>query len=159
MADLSVDGYSTAIRPTLNLAIIIDHYYRICITWNDILQCKTSVAMPKVLVSGCFDLLHNGHIEFFREAAEHGDLYVRLGSAANIKSLKGRDTMYTDAERLYMVENIKCVKEAAISVGTGRFDFVQDAKELRFVACISGHGLSCSIRCLEIHAAPRVGKV
>lgn len=30
--------------------------------------------MPKkVFVSGCYDLLHSGHVEFFREAAQYGD--------------------------------------------------------------------------------------
>lgn len=85
----------------------------------------------KVLVSGCFDLLHSGHVEFFREAAEYGDLYVRLGSSANVKALKNHETMYSDAERLFMVKNIVGVKDAAISAGTGRFDFVEDAKLLK----------------------------
>ena len=63
--------------------------------------------MPKkVLVSGCFDLLHSGHIEFFRQAAEYGDLYVRLGSDANIKLLKGHAPMYNNAERVFMVQNV-----------------------------------------------------
>ena len=56
----------------------------------------------KVLVSGCFDLLHSGHVEFFREAAEYGDLYVRIGSDSNIRALKAHETMYSDEERLFM---------------------------------------------------------
>ena len=60
-----------------------------------------------------------GHVEFFREAAKYGDLYVRLGSSKNIKMLKNHDTMYTDAERLFMVQNIKGVHDAAISLGSG----------------------------------------
>ena len=53
-----------------------------------------STIRKKVLVSGCFDLLHSGHVEFFRECAEYGDLYVRLGTDANIAALKGHKTMY-----------------------------------------------------------------
>lgn len=34
----------------------------------------------KVFVSGCYDLLHSGHVEFFRQASEFGDLYVGIGS-------------------------------------------------------------------------------
>ena len=34
----------------------------------------------KVFVSGCYDLLHSGHVEFFRQAAQYGDLYVGIGS-------------------------------------------------------------------------------
>ena len=85
----------------------------------------------KVLVSGCFDLLHSGHVEFFREAAQHGDLYVRVGSDENIKALKGHEPMYNNDERVYMAQNIVGVKDAAVSVGTGRFDFVEDAKEIK----------------------------
>ena len=44
----------------------------------------------KVFVSGCFDMLHSGHVEFFREAAQYGDLYVAIGSDRTIFELKGR---------------------------------------------------------------------
>ena len=30
----------------------------------------------KVFVSGCYDMLHSGHVAFFEEAAAYGDLYV-----------------------------------------------------------------------------------
>jgi len=42
----------------------------------------------KVFVSGCYDMLHSGHIAFFSEAATHGDLYVGLGSDKTINGLK-----------------------------------------------------------------------
>ena len=61
----------------------------------------------KVLVSGCFDLLHSGHIEFFKEAAALGELHVRLGSDANIRALKDHAPMYSDAERLFMVRSTR----------------------------------------------------
>ena len=32
--------------------------------------------MVKVFVSGCFDVLHSGHIRFFEEASQYGDLYA-----------------------------------------------------------------------------------
>ena len=69
----------------------------------------------KVIVSGCFDLLHSGHIAFFREAASYGDLYVALGSDKTIFDLKGRVPINTEKERLYMVRSVKCVKDAFIS--------------------------------------------
>ena len=34
----------------------------------------------KVFVSGCYDMLHSGHVAFFKEASTHGDLYVGIGS-------------------------------------------------------------------------------
>ena len=46
----------------------------------------------KVFVSGCFDMLHSGHVEFFREVAHYGDVYVALGSDKTVFDLKGRTT-------------------------------------------------------------------
>jgi cytidyltransferase-like protein len=85
----------------------------------------------KVLVSGCFDLLHSGHVEFFKEAAEHGDLYVFCGSDANIQSLKNHLPLYNNQERVFMCQNIKWVKQAAVSCGEGRYDFIEDMKALK----------------------------
>jgi cytidyltransferase-like protein len=42
----------------------------------------------KVFVSGCYDMLHSGHVAFFDEAASHGDLYVGLGSDKMMVRLK-----------------------------------------------------------------------
>jgi cytidyltransferase-like protein len=85
----------------------------------------------KVLVSGCFDLLHSGHVEFFREAAEYGELYVRIGTDKNIRALKAHETMYSDAERLFMVKNVQWVHDAALSAGSGRFDFKTDMEMIK----------------------------
>ncbi len=84
----------------------------------------------KVFVSGCFDMLHSGHIAFFQAAAAYGDLYVALGSDATVYELKGRLPVNNEAERLYMVQAVNCVKAAFISSGLGMLDF---ADELRTV--------------------------
>ena len=42
----------------------------------------------KVLVSGCYDLIHGGHIAFFKTAAQFGKLYVSVGADANLHFLK-----------------------------------------------------------------------
>ena len=59
-------------------------------------QQKEGLKMPqtqrkaKVFVSGCYDLLHSGHVEFFRQAAQYGDLYVGIGSD---KTIEGTSTI------------------------------------------------------------------
>ena len=78
----------------------------------------------KVFVSGCYDLLHSGHVEFFRQAAQYGDLYVGIGSDATILDYKHHKTVYTEQERLFMVKSIKYVKDAYINAGSGVMDFV-----------------------------------
>ena len=78
----------------------------------------------KVFVSGCYDLLHSGHVEFFRQAAAYGDLYVGIGSDATILSYKNHKTVYSEQERLFMVKSIRYVKDAFINAGSGIMDFV-----------------------------------
>ena len=79
---------------------------------------------PKVFVSGCYDLLHSGHVEFFRQAAEYGDLYVGIGSDATILHYKGHRTLWNERDRLFMVKSVRYVKDAYINAGSGIMDFV-----------------------------------
>ena len=78
----------------------------------------------KVFVSGCYDLLHSGHVEFFRQAAEYGDLYVGIGSDETILHYKNHKTLYPEQERLFMVKSIRYVKDAYINQGSGVLDFI-----------------------------------
>ena len=78
----------------------------------------------KVFVSGCYDLLHSGHVEFFRQAAQYGDLYVGIGSDKTYLGYKHRKTIYSEQERLFMVKSIRYVKDAYINAGSGVMDFV-----------------------------------
>ena len=80
--------------------------------------------MKKVFVSGCYDLLHSGHVEFFRQASQYGDLYVGIGSDQTILGYKHHKTFYPEQERLFMVKSIKYVKDAFINQGNGIMDFV-----------------------------------
>ena len=88
------------------------------------MNSKLSMKTPRVFVSGCYDLLHSGHVEFFRQAAQYGDLYVGIGSDATILHYKGHRTMFDECERLFMVKSIRYVKDAYINAGSGIMDFV-----------------------------------
>jgi len=96
----------------------------------------------KVFVSGCFDLLHCGHIEFFRTAARYGDLYVSIGNDENLKLLKNKVPIYSQEERLFMIRALKCVTHAFIAQGMGIMDFLDELEEIRpdiFVVNEDGH--------------------
>lgn len=69
-------------------------------------------------------MLHSGHVAFFKEASQYGDLYVGIGSDATILELKSRKTVNSEQERLYMVKAIRYVKDAYINRGSGMMDFV-----------------------------------
>ena len=87
--------------------------------------------MTKVFVSGCFDVLHSGHIRFFEEASQYGDLYVSVGSDKTIEELKNRKTLYNEDERLYMVSSIKYVHTAFVAQGSGKLDFTEEIKNIQ----------------------------
>lgn len=77
----------------------------------------------KVIVTGCYDWFHSGHVRFFEEASTLGDLYAVVGHDANITLLKGagHPLLHQD-ERLYMVHSVRCVHQAMISTGHGWMD-------------------------------------
>ena len=78
----------------------------------------------KVFVSGCYDLLHSGHVEFFKQASQYGDLYVGIGSDATYLEYKHRKPMFPEQERLFMVKAIRYVKDAYVNQGDGVIDFL-----------------------------------
>lgn len=80
--------------------------------------------MKKVFVSGCYDLLHSGHVEFFKQASQYGDLYVGIGSDETILHYKHHKPIYSEQERLFMVKSIRYVRDAYINAGDGIMDFI-----------------------------------
>ena len=85
----------------------------------------------KVLVAGFFDLFHSGHLAFLEESASFGDLYVSVGSDANIEYMKNKKSIYTEEERLYIIKGLSCVKDAEISCGhVGAESFVPYMKKI-----------------------------
>jgi cytidyltransferase-like protein len=80
----------------------------------------------KVFVSGCFDMLHSGHVAFLKEAAQYGKVYVGIGSDETIHNLKGRFPVNNQDERKFMLEALGCVKEAFINKGSGIMDFLSE---------------------------------
>lgn len=61
-----------------------------------------------VLVGGCFDILHIGHIKFLEEAKKMGDiLLVLLESDPKVKKLKGKNRPYfTQKERACVIASL-----------------------------------------------------
>lgn len=124
---------------------------------------KESVAKKKVFVSGCYDLLHSGHVAFFKEASSYGDLYVGIGSDATIKDLKGRPTVNSEQERLYMVKSVRYVTDAWVNKGSGIMDFEEDLERFHpdiFIVNEDGHSPAKEAICnrfnIEYHILKRI---
>jgi cytidyltransferase-like protein len=96
----------------------------------------------KVMVSGCYDLLHGGHIAFFKTAAAYGDLYVSVGRDENLLLLKGKKPVFSEEERLYIIRSIRYVHDAFLGSGSGLLDFEPDLIRLKpdiFLVNHDGH--------------------
>lgn len=109
--------------------------------------------VTRVLVSGCFDLLHSGHIEFLKTAASYGDeLYVVVGTDKNLKLLKDIIPTYNQYERVFILNSLKCVTNATIAKGSGKLDFLTELEEIKpqtFVVNYDGHSIEKQRVCEE----------
>lgn len=106
--------------------------------------------MPRVFVSGCFDLLHSGHVAFLKSAAEHGELHVCIGSDRTIHGIKRRWTVNDEQERRYMLEALACVHAVHIGSGSGLLDFLPELEQVRpdvFVVNSDGHSAEKAVLC------------
>lgn len=69
--------------------------------------------MKNVLVGGCFDVIHFGHVSFLQNAKAYGDrLIVVLESDENVRRMKGeRRPIHTQKQRRAMLEALTAVDE------------------------------------------------
>lgn len=96
----------------------------------------------KVFVSGCYDLIHGGHIAFFKTASSYGDLYVSVGRDENLLLLKGKKPVFSEKERLFLVKSVRYVHDAFLATGMGMLDFEPDLKRVNpdiFLVNNDGH--------------------
>ena len=122
-----------------------------------------STPYKKVFVTGCFDMLHSGHVAFLQEAASYGDLYVSIGADKNVFQLKGRYPVNTQDERRYMIDSLACVKKCLVNSGWGYIDFENELLEVKpdvFVVNEDGHTPAkqalCKDLCIEYHILKRI---
>jgi cytidyltransferase-like protein len=87
---------------------------------------------PKVVVTGCYDWFHSGHVRFFEEVSQYGELYVIVGHDANIRLLKGEGhPLLPQAVRWYMVQSVRYVRQALITSGEGWMDAAPEIAAIR----------------------------
>ena len=73
-----------------------------------------------VIVSGYFNPIHKGHLEYFNNAKEAGDLLFVIVNNDLQRHLKGSKEFQKEQERLFIIKNIKAVDNAVLSIDTDR---------------------------------------
>ncbi len=101
-------------------------------TWPEPPPMPSTPGKKRVVVTGCYDWFHSGHVRFTEEVSGYGDLYVIVGHDANIRLLKGEGhPLLPEAQRRYVVGSIKYVKQALISTGEGWLDADPEIKQIK----------------------------
>ena len=73
-----------------------------------------------VIVSGYFNPIHKGHLEYFIKAKAQGDLLFVIVNSDQQRSLKGSKEFQKEDERLFIVQHIKEVDHAILSIDQDR---------------------------------------
>jgi cytidyltransferase-like protein len=98
----------------------------------DLAADEPAADVPRVVVTGCFDWLHSGHIRFFMDAAAYGALYVVVGSDRNVELLKGTGhPLQHEEERQYMVGSMRAVHRCLVSTGSGWMDAEPEIDDIK----------------------------
>jgi cytidyltransferase-like protein len=89
--------------------------------------------MKTIFVSGCYDLLHAGHVQFFSDARALGDhLTVSFASAEVFWSHKRRKPALPDEHKRLLLESIRVIDRVVVGRGTKLgLDFEESFLQLR----------------------------
>ena len=89
--------------------------------------------MKKVFVSGCYDILHAGHLQFFEEARALGDyLIVSFASAEVLWHHKRRKPSIPDDHKRALLQGLRMIDEVVVTQGRQEgLDFEDDFLRLR----------------------------
>ena len=102
------------------------------LTWPEPAPMPSTPGKKRVVVTGCYDWFHSGHVRFTEEVSTYGDLYVIVGHDANIRLLKGEGhPLLPEAQRRYVVGSIKYVEQALVSTGEGWLDADPEIKRIK----------------------------
>ena len=81
----------------------------------EVIKIKTAI-----IVSGYFNPIHKGHIEYFQKAKNIADMLFVIVNSDYQRELKGSKPFQDESERLIIVNNIKAVDKVFLSIDKNR---------------------------------------
>jgi len=73
-----------------------------------------------IIVSGYFNPIHKGHVEYFENAKSHGELLFVIVNSDYQRELKGSKKFQDEKERLFIVSSLRVVDKAILSIDQDR---------------------------------------
>ena len=73
-----------------------------------------------IIVSGYFNPIHKGHLEYFNNAKSLGNKLIVIVNNDHQRALKGSKELQKEDERMFIVSNIKAVDRAILSIDKDR---------------------------------------
>ena len=73
-----------------------------------------------IIVSGYFNPLHKGHIEYFLNAKKHGDKLFVIVNSDYQRKIKGSKEFMKEDERVFILNQLKIVDKSFISIDKDR---------------------------------------
>ena len=73
-----------------------------------------------IIVSGYFNPLHKGHIEYFLNAQKHGDRLFVIVNSDYQRKIKGSKEFMNEEERIFILNQLKIVDKTFISIDKDR---------------------------------------
>ena len=90
--------------------------------------------MKKVMVFGTFDILHPGHLNYFKQARRWGDYLIVVVARDKVSErIKGKKTRNNEKIRLKKVKKVEIVDKAVLGYISDRFKIIK--KEKPVVVC------------------------
>ena len=81
---------------------------------------KFYMKQKAIIVSGYFNPIHKGHIEYFNNAKANGDYLIVIVNSDYQRALKGSKEFQNEDERFFIVSNIKNVDKVYLSIDQDR---------------------------------------
>jgi cytidyltransferase-like protein len=73
-----------------------------------------------IIVSGYFNPIHKGHVEYFNNAKANGDYLIVIVNSDYQRALKGSKEFQNEDERVFIVSNFKSVDKVFLSIDQDR---------------------------------------
>ena len=83
--------------------------------------------MTKVIVFGTFDVIHDGHLDMFRQAREYGDfLIIVVARDLTVCEVKGREPKFDENTRLKQVEDLKIADKVRLGCVEDKYQAIAE---------------------------------